>query len=114
MLGIGAGIDYALLLAARQQEELRAGHWPVESAYGVVVLAFQTATEAELLGVEELPVVPYVPLFMFAILFGLSTDYDVSCCHGSGRSGRATPTTAPRSPPPRRGPGGSSRRPAAS
>jgi len=32
MLGIGAGIDYALLLAARQPEELRAGHWPVEAA----------------------------------------------------------------------------------
>ena len=25
MLGLGAGIDYALLLTARQQEELRAG-----------------------------------------------------------------------------------------
>ncbi len=32
MLGIGAGIDYALLLAARQQEELRAGHPPLEAA----------------------------------------------------------------------------------
>ena len=28
MLGLGAGIDYALLLTARQQEELRAGHTP--------------------------------------------------------------------------------------
>ena len=32
MLGIGAGIDYALLLAARHQEELRAGHPPLEAA----------------------------------------------------------------------------------
>src|SRR5262249_37006084 len=32
MLGLGAGIDYALLLAARQQEELRNGHSPVEAA----------------------------------------------------------------------------------
>ena len=32
MLGLGAGIDYALLLAARQQEELRAGHDPIEAA----------------------------------------------------------------------------------
>ena len=30
MLGLGAGIDYALLLAARQQEELRAGRTPAE------------------------------------------------------------------------------------
>ena len=49
----------------------------IAAAYGVVVLAFQTETGSSLLGVEQLPVVPYVPLFMFAILFGLSTDYNV-------------------------------------
>ena len=49
----------------------------IAAAYGVVALAFQTATGASLLGVEQQPVVPYVPLFMFAILFGLSTDYNV-------------------------------------
>ncbi|HEX5868213.1 MAG TPA: MMPL family transporter, partial [Beijerinckiaceae bacterium] len=32
MLGLGAGIDYALLLSARQQEELRRGRSPVEAA----------------------------------------------------------------------------------
>jgi len=32
MLGLGAGIDYALLLAARQQEELRRGRSPLEAA----------------------------------------------------------------------------------
>ena len=49
----------------------------IAAAYGVIALAFQTETGARLLGVEQLPVVPYVPLFMFAILFGLSTDYNV-------------------------------------
>ena len=49
----------------------------IAAAYGVVALAFQTAGGAALLGVEQQPVVPYVPLFMFAILFGLSTDYNV-------------------------------------
>jgi putative drug exporter of the RND superfamily len=49
----------------------------IAAAYGVIALAFQTETGASLLGVEQLPVVPYVPLFMFAILFGLSTDYNV-------------------------------------
>jgi RND superfamily putative drug exporter len=49
----------------------------IAAAYGVVTLAFQTATGASLIGVEQQPVVPYVPLFMFAILFGLSTDYNV-------------------------------------
>jgi putative drug exporter of the RND superfamily len=49
----------------------------IAAAYGVVALAFQTKAGADLLGVEQQPVVPYVPLFMFAILFGLSTDYNV-------------------------------------
>ncbi|MBE2317741.1 MMPL family transporter [Solirubrobacter sp. CPCC 204708] len=49
----------------------------IAAAYGVITLAFQTSTGASLLGVEQQPVVPYVPLFMFAILFGLSTDYNV-------------------------------------
>jgi RND superfamily putative drug exporter len=49
----------------------------IAAAYGVVALAFQTQTGANLLGIEQQPVVPYVPLFMFAILFGLSTDYNV-------------------------------------
>jgi RND superfamily putative drug exporter len=49
----------------------------IAAAYGVITLAFQTEAGASLLGVEQLPVVPYVPLFMFAILFGLSTDYNV-------------------------------------
>ncbi len=49
----------------------------IAAAYGVVALAFQTEAGASLLGVEQLPVIPYVPLFMFAILFGLSTDYNV-------------------------------------
>src|SRR6185503_8735833 len=30
--GLAAGIDYALLMAARQQEELRAGKRPIEAA----------------------------------------------------------------------------------
>jgi RND superfamily putative drug exporter len=49
----------------------------IAAAYGVVALAFQTQAGASILGIEQQPVVPYVPLFMFAILFGLSTDYNV-------------------------------------
>jgi putative drug exporter of the RND superfamily len=49
----------------------------IAAAYGVIHLLFQTAAGASLVGVEVQPVVAYVPLFMFAILFGLSTDYNV-------------------------------------
>jgi putative drug exporter of the RND superfamily len=49
----------------------------IAAAYGIVHLLFQTVGGADLIGVEPQPVVAYVPLFMFAILFGLSTDYNV-------------------------------------
>ena len=74
----------------------------IAAAYGVVALTFQTATGAGLLGVEQQPVVPYVPLFMFAILFGLSTDYNVFLLSRVREEwSRRTPITAPRSRPPR-------------
>jgi putative drug exporter of the RND superfamily len=48
------------------------------AAYGVVVAVFQNGFGASLLGVDgEVPIVSFVPLFMFAILFGLSMDYNV-------------------------------------
>jgi putative drug exporter of the RND superfamily len=50
----------------------------IAAAYGVVVLVFQNGVGASLLGVDgEVPIVSFVPLFMFAILFGLSMDYNV-------------------------------------
>ena len=50
----------------------------IAAAYGVVVLVFQQGVGSGLLGVDgEVPIVSFVPLFMFAILFGLSMDYNV-------------------------------------
>jgi RND superfamily putative drug exporter len=50
----------------------------IAAAYGVVVLVFQKGVGASLLGVDgSVPIVSFVPLFMFAILFGLSMDYNV-------------------------------------
>lgn len=49
----------------------------IGAAYGVVTLAFQTEAGTRLLGVNEQPVVSFVPMLMFAILFGLSMDYNV-------------------------------------
>lgn len=50
----------------------------IAAAYGVVVLVFQDGVGAGLLGIDgEVPIVSFVPLFMFAILFGLSMDYNV-------------------------------------
>ncbi len=50
----------------------------VLAAYGVVVAVFQLGIGASLIGVDgEVPIVAFVPLFMFALLFGLSMDYNV-------------------------------------
>lgn len=50
----------------------------IAAAYGVVVAVFQWGWGAPLLGVtEKVPVESYVPMMMFAIVFGLSMDYEV-------------------------------------
>src|SRR3954447_1988051 len=50
----------------------------VGAAYGVVVAVFQWSWGASLIGVHEsVPIMPLAPMLMFAILFGLSMDYEV-------------------------------------
>ncbi len=50
----------------------------VSAAYGVLVMVFQWGWGADLIGLETtVPVISFIPLFMFAILFGLSMDYEV-------------------------------------
>ncbi len=50
----------------------------IGAAYGVVVAVFQWGWGNELIGVDEtVPISPFLPMIMFAILFGLSMDYEV-------------------------------------
>lgn len=50
----------------------------VGAAYGVVVAVFQWGWGSGLIGVEDqLPIPAFVPMLMFAIVFGLSMDYEV-------------------------------------
>lgn len=50
----------------------------IGAAYGVLVMVFQWGWGASLIGLETtVPIVSFVPMFMFAILFGLSMDYEV-------------------------------------
>ncbi|MFI6492972.1 MMPL family transporter [Streptomyces sp. NPDC050564] len=50
----------------------------IGAAYGVVVAVFQWGWGGALFGVtERVPVESYVPMMMFAIVFGLSMDYEV-------------------------------------
>ena len=50
----------------------------IGAAFGVVTAVFEKGWGASLVGLEgEVPIVSFVPLMMFAILFGLSMDYEV-------------------------------------
>jgi RND superfamily putative drug exporter len=50
----------------------------IGAAYGVVTAVFQDGFGASLLGVDSgVPIVSFIPVMMFAILFGLSMDYNV-------------------------------------
>jgi len=50
----------------------------IGAAYGVIVAVFQWGWLRGLVGVDEaVPIVAFVPMMLFAILFGLSMDYEV-------------------------------------
>jgi putative drug exporter of the RND superfamily len=50
----------------------------VGAAYGVLVMVFQWGWGSELIGVgSTVPIIPFIPVVMFAVLFGLSMDYEV-------------------------------------
>jgi RND superfamily putative drug exporter len=47
------------------------------AAYGVCVAVFQWGWGGSVLGVSGAPIEPFLPMMMFAIVFGLSMDYEV-------------------------------------
>jgi RND superfamily putative drug exporter len=50
----------------------------VSAAYGVMTLVAQGGAVGKLIGIDhEVPIAPFMPVMMFAILFGLSMDYEV-------------------------------------
>ena len=49
----------------------------IAAAYGVVVAVFQWGWAGDLLGIEGGPINPFIPLMLFAVVFGLSMDYEV-------------------------------------
>jgi len=50
----------------------------IGASFGVLVMVFQWGWGAGLIGLESaIPILPFIPMFMFAVLFGLSMDYEV-------------------------------------
>jgi putative drug exporter of the RND superfamily len=77
------GLSFLLLLVAFHSPliSLKAGVMnllSVGAAYGVMTLVAKGGPFAELIGIDhEVPIAPFMPVMMFAILFGLSMDYEV-------------------------------------
>ena len=49
----------------------------ISAAYGVVIAIFQWGWLGNVFGVEGAPIEPFIPMMLFAIVFGLSMDYEV-------------------------------------
>lgn len=49
----------------------------IGAAYGIVVVIFQWGWLGSLIGISGGPIEPFIPIMMFAIVFGLSMDYEV-------------------------------------
>jgi RND superfamily putative drug exporter len=83
MIAIVVGLSFLVLLVAFRSLVVPAkaavmNLLSVAAAYGVVTAVFQKGWGASVLGLDgSVPIVSFVPLLMFAILFGLSMDYEV-------------------------------------
>ncbi len=49
----------------------------IGGALGVTVAVFQNGWFAGVIGIEKGPIEPWIPVLMFAVIFGLSMDYEV-------------------------------------
>jgi RND superfamily putative drug exporter len=82
-IGAVIGLSFLLLVAVFRSlvvplKAAIANLLSIGAAYGVVVAVFQWGWLKDVIGLQEtLPVVSFLPMMMFAILFGLSMDYEV-------------------------------------
>ncbi|MGN6664817.1 MAG: MMPL family transporter [Solirubrobacterales bacterium] len=83
MIAIVVGLSFIVLMIAFRSllvpvKAAAMNLLSVAAAYGVVTAVFQLGWGASLIGLDHaIPIVSFVPLLMFAILFGLSMDYEV-------------------------------------
>lgn len=70
--------DGRLPIGRRPNQAILLNLLSVGAAYGLLVLVFQKGIGNELLGFQQVDAIEaWVPLFLFAVLFGLSMDYHV-------------------------------------
>ncbi len=83
VIAVVLGLSFLLLLVAFRSvpvalKAVAMNLLSIGAAFGIVTFVFSHGWTSELLGIDGAsPIVSFVPLMMFAILFGLSMDYEV-------------------------------------
>jgi putative drug exporter of the RND superfamily len=83
LLAVVLGLSFILLMAVFRSllvplKAVIMNLLSVAAAYGVLVAIFQWGWASELIGVDRSgPIDAWIPMFLFAIVFGLSMDYEV-------------------------------------
>ena len=80
--GVVLGLSFLLLMAVFRSllvplKAVIMNLLSIGAAYGVVVAVFQWGWGGGLLGIAGAPIEPFIPMMLFAIVFGLSMDYEV-------------------------------------
>ena len=82
-IGVVIGLSFLLLMAVFRSvlvpvKAAVLNLLSISAAYGVVVVVFQWGWGSGLIGVDRPgPIMAFIPMMLFAILFGLSMDYEV-------------------------------------
>jgi putative drug exporter of the RND superfamily len=83
LLGVVLGLSFLLLMAVFRSllvplKAVVMNLLSVAAAYGVLVAVFQWGWLSDVIGVDRSgPIDAWIPMFLFAIVFGLSMDYEV-------------------------------------
>jgi putative drug exporter of the RND superfamily len=83
IIGVVVAVAFLLIMTAFRSVLLAVkaavlNLFSIAAAYGIVVATFQWGWGRSVLGIsEDVPIEAYVPMIMFAIVFGLSMDYEV-------------------------------------
>jgi uncharacterized membrane protein YdfJ with MMPL/SSD domain len=86
VIGVVLALSFAVLLAAFRSvlvplKAIICNLLAVGAAFGILTAFFQWGWGLSLIGLDNayhtVPIASYVPLIMFAVLFGMSTDYEV-------------------------------------
>ncbi len=82
LIGSVIGISFLLLMVVFRSVLVAAkaavmNLLSIGASYGVLVAVFQHGWFGGLIGVQAGPIDPFLPMMLFAILFGLSMDYEV-------------------------------------